>query len=84
MSVSDFIREDNSNPRIYTVTVAHSPRLDYCQSSIQRLRNEGYNAYIYEAEGKEGYSILIGAWTSKDDAQSFADWLHTQPEVRGV
>ena len=83
-STVDLITEDRSNSKYVSVSVAHSPSLSACESVVKKLRNAGYNAFIYEIPGKGGYGIHIGLYGSVDDAEIMAQYLHEQPAVQGA
>lgn len=70
--------------KYYSVQVAHGSKLDNCQSVVRHLRDSGYNAFLYEGEIGKGYSILIGVFSSSEDAAAFSEYLHGQPAVRGA
>ena len=75
---------DESLTQVYSVSVAHSPSLSRCESCVRKLRDAGYNAYLFETPGKDGYTIQIGVFDTLEDADAFALYLHEQPEVGGV
>ena len=80
----ELFTENSAYSKRNSVAVAHSQKLDYCESSVKRLRDNGYNAFLYEETDKSGYTILIGVFGTAQEAKDFAEYLHTQPEVKGV
>lgn len=80
----DLYTENESNSKVYSVAVAHSQSKSACETCVLRLREAGYNAFLYEQLNKSGYSIQIGAFTDLQEAKDFAEYLHTQSEVKGV
>lgn len=75
---------DTSYTKRYSVTVAHSPSRSACETCVGRMREAGYNAFLYQVPGKDGYSILVGIYDSRDDADALAGYLHEAEAVSGV
>lgn len=80
----ELFTENTAYGQRYSVAVAHSGSLEACKTCVCRLRDNGYNAFLYEQLDKGGYAILIGVFPSAQDAKDYAEYLHTQPEVVGV
>lgn len=67
-----------------SVSVAHSPSLSACETCVKRMRDAGYNAFLYEVPGKGGYSIAVGVFGSKAEGDELAAYLKEQEPVKGV
>ena len=80
----ELFTENSAYSKRNCVAVAHSQKQSSCETCVQRLRDNGYNAFLYEETNKSGYTILIGVFGTAQEAKDFAEYLHTQPEVKGV
>lgn len=74
----------NGSEKIYAVQVAASTSDANSKTCIGRLRDAGYNAYVFKPNDKQRYQLVIGAFPAKGDAQWLVDELHDHAPVRGV
>ena len=77
------LKTDNTGKTYYAVQISSSGSLKNTKIVAERARDAGYNAFVYHPEGTPRYKIMIGIFTSKGDAASFADIVHDGPEIRG-
>lgn len=84
--VDVFYGDDAANDnRVVGVQVASSSNLANCKTCVGRLRDAGYNAYIYQAKKKTtSYCIVIGAYGRKYEAEDLLEEIRGGPSVKGV
>ena len=80
----DLYTMNESYGKYVGVSVAHSGNLSRCETCVKRMREAGYNAYLYEIPGKDGYSIVVGVYGSKAEGDELAAYLKEQEPVQGV
>lgn len=80
----DICTEDISYSKRYAVSVAYSQSLNSCETNVKRLREKGYNAFLYVENNKTDYWVLIGVFGTKQEAEDFAESLRAQPKVKGI
>lgn len=52
----------------FAVQVSYTPKQDLANEYAAKLKKKGYKAYV--KKGSKGYSVLVGDYTSKSEAQS--------------
>lgn len=80
----DLYVKDESLGHHTAVAVAHSGDLAACEGCVKRLRDAGYNAYLYAVPEQDGYSIVIGVYSTREEAAALAGELHSREPVPGV
>lgn len=78
------VREEWGLYKGTAVQVASSGSESNCKTCILRLRERGYNAYIYKPQNRDSYRILIGFFENKEDAASLLEEIRSGEEVKGV
>ena len=83
--VDVFYQSDSKNDnKVVAVQVASSGSLSNCESCVRKLREAGYNAYLYQPEGSKSYAILVGVFGKAAEAEELAVKMHKGPAVKGV
>lgn len=83
--VDVFYQEDSENcNKVVAVQVASSGSLSNCETCVKRLREAGYNAWLYKSEGSKSYRVLVGVYERAADAEKLAVMMHSGPAVKGV
>ena len=80
----ELFRQDDGGQKGVAVQVASSGDLKACVTCIKRLRDAGYNAYIFVPSGQTRYKLCIGCFSSKSDANGLLDRIKNGPAVKGV
>lgn len=69
----------------YTVQIASIGDIDKAEQVIKDLKDQGYDAYYYEAQvkGKTYYRIRCGRFVNRGEAQEYAKKLETEVGIEG-
>ena len=58
-----------SSPKTkFAVQVSYTPKQDLANNYAAQLKKKGYKAYV--RKGSKGYSVLVGDYASKSEAQT--------------
>lgn len=82
----DVFYETDSDARnkVCTVQVGATTSLSSCKTCVERLRERGYNAFIYQKKGSNQYRVVIGAFSSSSKAQPLADSMRAGGKIKGM
>lgn len=62
-------KSSSSSPKTkFAVQVSYTPKQDLANNYAAQLKKKGYNAYV--KKGSKGYSVLVGDFATKSEAQS--------------
>lgn len=78
------LEESNGSEKRYTVQISSSASLKNSKIVAERARDVGYNVFVYHRSGSSRYKIMVGAFTSKSDAQELASEIISGPTVKGA
>lgn len=67
---------------IWTVQVASLESQKFAKADAERLRDEGYNPFIFVEKNSKYYRVAVGAFSSKSDAESLCNELNFNPVAR--
>ena len=69
---------------VWTVQVASvkAPNKHDASTDAERLRDEGYNPFIFVEKNSKYYRVAVGAFSSKSDAESLCNELNFNPVAR--
>lgn len=81
---AECLEESSGGLKRYAVQISSSASLKNTKTVAERARDAGYNAYIYHRSGSSRYRIMVGAYSSKSDAQDLAAQIIRGPEIRGA
>jgi len=83
--VDVFYQKDSVNRnKVVAVQVASSGNLSNCETCVNRLREAGYNAWLYQSNGSKNYRVLVGVFSKAAEAEKLAVYMHSGPAVKGV
>ena len=83
--VDVFYQKDSVNSnKVVAVQVAASGKLSSCETCVNRLREAGYNAWLYQSNGSKNYRVLVGVFSKAAEAEELAVYMHSGPAVKGV
>lgn len=85
-SVSDVsvIQEANGTSDYWSIQVSSSGSEKNSKIVAERMRETGYNAFVYHRPGSPTYKIMVGIFKNKSDATATVQKIRTGPEVRGL